>query len=215
MQVMAMAIQFWNDDNTKESFEVMRRLVGKIDFVLIGGWAVFYYTGQQKSLDIDIAIDYGALDYFKEYGISQYEGMHIQYSIIERIYIDLFIDGFSDRDLPFPVKDIMDGYVMIEGIKVVEKELLILLKTWGYFRVDEKKHDKDIIDTLSLLFFANLDFAKIRGYITKYKIPEQKGTGAMLEYLALGKRFIANLDISEGEFLRRKAFCIKQLHNIE
>lgn len=199
-----MAIQFWNEENTRGSFDVLRGLVGKVNFVLIGGWAVFYYTRQQRSLDIDIAIGYDSVEHFMGYGVNQYEGMLIKYATVNGIVVDLFIEGFADKDLPVPVSEIMQHYITLEGIKVVEKELLLLLKTWGYFRADEVKHHKDVIDAVSLLFFADIDLQKVRQYIERYNIPKNKGADIMLEYLDMAVRFLPNLDLTEHEYQVRK-----------
>lgn len=199
-----MAKQFWNEENTTGSLAVLRSLVGKIDFVLIGGWAVNYYTGLQRSLDVDIAIDYGALEFFKEFGISQYEGMSIKYSVINSIYVDLFLRGFADKDLPVPIETIFEKYVLLDNIKVVEKELLLILKAWGYFRADTQKHRKDIIDVLSLLLFTEIDFSKVKEYIKAYKIDKRRSLDVFLEYLDKGEAFLDYLNMDKGEYLKRR-----------
>jgi len=34
----------------------------------------------------------------------------IKYCIVKRIYVDLFVKGFSDKDLPVPVSTILHEY---------------------------------------------------------------------------------------------------------
>ena len=72
--------QFWNEEQTRRSMELLNRLSKDVDFVLIGGWAVFMYAKQQMSLDVNIAVAYDNLEYFRRYGIGDYKkrGLNIQ-----------------------------------------------------------------------------------------------------------------------------------------
>jgi len=36
-----MPMQFWNEEQTKKSRELLNMLASSVDFVLIGGWAVY------------------------------------------------------------------------------------------------------------------------------------------------------------------------------
>jgi len=36
-------MQFWNEEQTKKSRELLNMLASSVDFVLIGGWAVYMY----------------------------------------------------------------------------------------------------------------------------------------------------------------------------
>lgn len=47
----------WRDEIVDRSWEVLGELKEYADFVLIGGWAVYLWTGRLKSRDIDIFID--------------------------------------------------------------------------------------------------------------------------------------------------------------
>jgi len=38
-----MPMQFWNEEQTKKSRELLNMLASSVDFVLIGGWAVYMY----------------------------------------------------------------------------------------------------------------------------------------------------------------------------
>ena len=203
--MISMARQFWNEENTRGSLEVLRRLAGKLDLVLIGGWAVNFYTGKQKSLDVDIAIGYSAIEYFRQFGISQYDGLNIKYSVIDSVCVDLFIEQFADRDLPFPVSEIMENYVTIDNIKVVERSLLLLLKLWGYFRSDREKHTKDIIDALSLLLYAGIDMARVKEQMDRYGIPARRAPDVIMEYLDIGDTLLDYLEMGKEEYDRLKS----------
>ena len=54
-------MEFWNDEVTMQSWSRLIELSKEIEMVVIGGWAVYLYTGLSKSKDIDIIIDYSTL----------------------------------------------------------------------------------------------------------------------------------------------------------
>ena len=48
----------WNEEIMKKSFEFIKRLVAlDINFILIGGWAVYFLTKYHMSKDIDMFIE--------------------------------------------------------------------------------------------------------------------------------------------------------------
>ena len=197
-------MQFWNAEKTEQSMSVLKFLPKRLGFVLIGGWAVYSYVKAQKSEDVDIAIDPERLDFFRRYGIREHEGSSIKYSIVDGATVDLFVNGYSDRDLPVPISRIMKEYTSIDGIRVVSRELLLILKLWGYFSNDETKIRKDIIDVTSLVFYANIDFEKFKRLIDEYKIPKRRSTDALLEYVAKSESVWGYIADSKGEFDRLK-----------
>jgi hypothetical protein len=196
--------QFWNRENTEKSLALLGRLSKEIDFVLIGGWAVYMHTKAQRSEDVDIAIGYDSLSYFSKYGIEEYEGLHIKHTNVEGTVVDLFIEEYADPDLPMPVRDILGNYDTVTGIRVASSEVLVLLKLWGYFRPDEVKRRKDIIDVVSLLFYANMDLEVVRRYISRYRIERRKSTDAMLEYLDTGETLWEFITDTKEEYARLK-----------
>ncbi len=205
---------FWNKEKTKASFETLHKLAKSLEFVLIGGWAVYYYVKQQESLDVDIAISYTHTDFFRKYGIRQYEEINIKYSIIDGIYVDLFISEFSDKVLPVPVNEILKDYVQIEGIKIVDRNMLLLLKLWGYFRSDEVKVRKDIIDVITLLFYGNLNLNKVSALIKKHKIERRRSIDVLLEYLDKGETLLEFIGIEKAEYLKLKKKYKEELNEI-
>lgn len=178
--------QFWNREATDKSFRLLGSLPNHVDFVLIGGWAVYLYVGVQKSQDIDILIGYDGLNYFRQFGIGEYPQSKVRYSTINGVVVDLFIEELIDPYLPFSSRMILDNYVKIQNIKVVDRNILLLLKLWGYFSPDETKHRKDVIDVVSLLFYGGIDLKAVRKYVEDYKIDKRKSSEAMLEYLDIG-----------------------------
>jgi hypothetical protein len=199
-----MGNQFWNKEKTKPSFETLHTIAKSVDFVLIGGWAVYYYVKQQESLDVDIVINYESVDFFRKFGINQYKNMNIKYSIINGIYVDLFVSEFSDKELPIPTSEILKNYVVVDGIKVVDRNMLILLKLWGYFRSEEVKVRKDIIDVITLLFYGDIDLKKVGSLIKTYKIEKRRSINVLLEYLDKGETLIEFIGIDKNEYSKEK-----------
>jgi hypothetical protein len=212
--MIPMAKLFWNKEKTKDSFNVLHKLAKELDFVLIGGWAVYYYTKQQESLDVDIAIQYDKLEYFRKFGINQYENTKIKYSIMDNIYIDIFLSEFSEKELLVPISFILKNYELIDGIKVVERNVLLILKLSGYFRSDETKVRKDVVDVISLLFYGNIDLSKIKELITKYKIEPRKSIDILLEYLDKSETLLDFIGIDKKEYSTKKKECKEKINKL-
>ncbi len=196
--------QFWNEEKTSSSKRTLDLLAEKIGFVLIGGWAVFLYTGAQMSEDIDLAIGYDSLSFFKKYGLNDYGGINIKYTIIDGAVVDLFIEGYADKDLPFPVSDIIKECSVEGNIKVVNKEMLMLLKLWGYFRADEAKSRKDVVDVITLLFYSKPDMKSIKEYVKRYKIEKRRSSDVLLEYLDKGETMWDYITDTKNEYSKLK-----------
>lgn len=187
--------QYYNEERTRKSEEVLYKIAKEIDFVLIGEWAVNFYTKMQKSNDVDLAVGADTLDYFKRYQVQKYENINIYFAKVDGIIVDLIVQGISDKDLTVPLSLVLSNYIIINEIKIVSADLLLLLKMSGYFREEGGKIDKDIIDVISLLFYSEPDLNKVDKYIKKYSIDERKGFLGILEYLDKGERvweFITN-----------------------
>jgi len=54
-------MEFWNEIAIDKSFKILQELRRKFDFVLIGGWAVYFLTKAIKSKDVDVIVDYKEL----------------------------------------------------------------------------------------------------------------------------------------------------------
>lgn len=50
-------MEFWNDIAIDKSFKILQELRKEFDFVLIGGWGVYFLTKAVKSKDIDMMVD--------------------------------------------------------------------------------------------------------------------------------------------------------------
>ena len=49
-------MDFWNDISTRKSWDLLKILKKKFNFIVIGGWAIYLWTNALKSKDIDIIL---------------------------------------------------------------------------------------------------------------------------------------------------------------
>ena len=89
--------------------------------------------------------------------------------------------------------------------------MLLLLKLWGYFRADEDKIRKDIIDVVTLFFYAKPDLKAVRGYIEKYGIGKRRSTDVLLEYLDRGETMWDYITDTKDEYSRLKEAAKKEI----
>ena len=108
----------------------------------------------------------------------------------------------------------MKEYNIIECIKVVDKELLLLLKLLGYFRADEQKIRKDMLDVLGLMLYGDIDLKKFKAYIDAYKVPKRRSVDVLLEYLDKGVQVENFIDISKKELHERLKSYRMQLRRL-
>ena len=70
-----------------------------------------------------------------------------------------------------PIKDIIYRTTKIGGFEVVILEELLILKQGAeHERKNSVKGQKDIVDIMTLLCFANINFEKYKELILKYKL---------------------------------------------
>lgn len=150
-------MELWNDAIIDKSWILLRQLRKSIDFVLIGGWAVYLLTKSIKSKDIDIIIDFDTLSKLKKFDIRKNDKLKKYQIEADGIDIDIYIPYYSK--LVVPPQKILKLTVSIEGFKVPKPEILLLLKQQAEInRENTVKGQKDRVDILSLLIKADLDF---------------------------------------------------------
>jgi hypothetical protein len=203
--------QFWHNLITDKSFEELQNLRREVNFVLIGGWAIYFYTHQLKSKDIDIIVDMENLNRLKQkYNVYKNERL-CKYEIKkENVDIDIYIPYWSNLGLK--VESIMENTVSVEGFILPLKEILLILKLFAYSqRKNSLKGAKDIIDIISLLYYTEIDFVLFKNCIKDYNLLQlEKELREILnsqfsveeldinqkQYKDFKKRILAQLDIS-------------------
>ena len=63
-----------------------------------------------------------------------YKGMKIKYCIVNGVYVDLFIEDFSDKDLPVPVSTVLHEYNSNQGHKSGRQRASTTSQAMGLFQ---------------------------------------------------------------------------------
>ena len=161
--------EFWPEIITRASWEELQALSKEIDFVLIGGWAAFMWTGRHKSRDIDIVVDHKTLSYLKQKYILEKNPQLKKYEIKKGEFdIDVYVPFFSE--LAIPPQDILQRHCRaIQGIRTAEPEALLVLKQAAFEdRKGSMKGKKDEIDIAAILIYANCDLKRYRALLEEY-----------------------------------------------
>ena len=148
---------YYRDQVTQKSWELLQRLAKNYRFVLIGGWAVWLYTHQLKSKDIDLVVDFDVLEklrrafpLFKNERLKKYEIAQ------DTIQIDIYVPHYSQLGTAISKTTVVDGFT------VPLPETLIALKSVAYSnRTGSSKGRKDLVDIISLLLLPQLDWARV------------------------------------------------------
>lgn len=163
-------MNFYHDLITQRSWQVLTFLKKKYQFILIGGWAVFLYTRALKSKDIDLVVEYEVLARLKEeFAVSKNEHLRKYEARQEAVEIDIYLPFYSNPGIP--AEDLKAFSFSLEGFKVVEKEVLAILKQKALIeRRDSLKGRKDLADLISLFRLADFDWQKYKKVIERYSL---------------------------------------------
>ena len=188
-------MEFWNEIILEKSWNVLQKIQKEFDFVLIGGWAVYLWTNSQKSKDVDIIIEYGALDYLKKnYVLKKNDYLKKYEIVIDDVDVDIYLPYFSD--LGIPVEEITKHKVKVRGIETLPPELLLILKQKAERdRRDSVKGQKDQVDILNLLVRLDINWKIYKEFLEMYDLQEYKRellhlikAFGMVEYIGMNPR---------------------------
>lgn len=201
-------VEFWSETLTQASWQKLQELSKKYRFVLIGGWAIYLWTGMQKSKDIDIVVDYGELLGLKaEFSLSKNERLYKYEAKLDKFDIDIYLPGYSR--LSVPCEAILKSAKKVQGISICEPELLLLLKQGALSdREASVKGRKDLIDIINLLARSGLELEKYA------KHAKEHGHSAYLQELSrqislFGKEDLhyAGMDFKEFSDWKKKTLA--------
>ncbi|OYT56757.1 hypothetical protein B6U70_03235 [Euryarchaeota archaeon ex4484_162] len=164
-------MEFWNDIIIQRSWELLKDLNKKFDFIVIGGWGIYLWTHAMKSKDIDILLSsWHDLEIIKKQFEARKNDRLRKYEIvILDVDVDIYVPHYSR--MVIPCNDLLDMAVSREGFKVLEPEPLLILKQQAFLdRRDSIKGQKDRVDMLSLLLSNVVDFKKYKNLLHRYKI---------------------------------------------
>jgi len=168
-------VEMWHPELVERSWRVLNMLRDFADFVLIGGWGVFFWARKAKSRDIDIYIDqdnfYILQDRCADAGmrIARNPRLRKFETVMNGVEIDIYTPFMCN--LVIPCRDVMRGGMTsnVEGFRVAVPEVLLLLKAqaakerWG-----SEKGFKDRVDIISLLAFVDVKFDLMERLVEKY-----------------------------------------------
>ncbi len=205
------AKEFWHQSLTEESWKNLRELSKETELTVIGGWAVWLWTKQHKSKDIDIIVDFRELGNLREkYAVEKNDRLKKYEIKMQGFDIDIYAPFYSR--LALPIEDLLKEKVKIEGINTIPCEALLILKQAA--EIDRRgtiKGEKDTIDLLTLLIYAPIDFKKYFGLLKKHKKEEfaKELTGEI-------KRFNPSesekyLGINHREFSKKKTELLEKI----
>jgi hypothetical protein len=161
---------FWNELLTKASWEKLQELSKEYDFILIGGWAIFLWTGMHKSKDIDIIVDYNTLSNLQEkYTLNKNDRLKIYEIKFDEFDIDIYLPYYSK--LIIPTEDLEHLSVHVQGIRTLSPEVLLVLKQGAELeRRSSIKGQKDAIDILTILIHSSVDLKAYKKLLVKYDL---------------------------------------------
>ncbi|MEA3355069.1 MAG: hypothetical protein U9Q63_01120 [Patescibacteria group bacterium] len=144
-------MKYYRDSVTSLSWEFLKELNKEFKFVLIGGWAVWLYTEQLKSKDIDIVVGLSELGKLREkYDFSKNERLKKYEFRKGEVQVDVYSVYFSK--IGMEASEIIKHSQMLKGFKVPKIEVLMALKLTAWVnRRGSSKGRKDFLDLISLM----------------------------------------------------------------
>lgn len=203
---------FYQQFLTDKSFSVLTELKKRFKFILIGGWAVYFYSKSLKSKDIDMIIDFSQLEEFKkEFTIEKNERLTKYQIKIEEIDIDIYLPFYSDLGLK--VEKIIKNTSSINGFTLLKKEILLITKLKAYIdRQMSVKGQKDLIDIFSLVLLEDFDFKYLSTLIKENKLGKYR---QVLEKLILETKEIPELNLNQHNFSKKKKKPLEQMRSFQ
>ena len=203
---------FYQQFLTDKSFSLLTELKKQFKFILIGGWAVYFYSQSLKSKDIDIIVDFSQLEQFKkEFTVEKNERLKKYQIKIEEIDVDIYLPFYSDLGLP--VEEIIKKTTMVNGFILLEKEILLITKLKAYQdRGESVKGQKDLIDIISLVLLEDFDLEYLFKLIKKHRLGKY---WQVLEKLVLETKEVAELNLNQHAFAKKKKKLLEQVKNFQ
>jgi len=201
-------MQFYHDLTTDQSFKFLQRLKKDYDFILIGGWAVYFYSHSLKSKDVDVIVDYDELakmrekyDVFKNDRLKKYEIKTGEFDV------DIYLPHYSE--LGVDIEKIRKETIVREGFSVPRLEIMMLLKLYAYeSRRGSAKGQKDELDIFSLAFLPEFDWSRYLKLVKEFNFGKQhKNFIGLLK----SRRRVEELEINEQKMARIRKSILKKI----
>ena len=159
---------YYHDTVTEQSFLELKTLHRVTQFILIGGWATYFYTHALKSKDIDIIVEYDALPKLSaEYELIKNDRLKKYEARKDPVQIDVYLPHYSE--LGIPVEVLRDHASSVEGFMVLDKNYLTALKLHTLSeRTRTSKGQKDFLDVVSLFSVGDADPKSVLSLLDEY-----------------------------------------------
>jgi len=204
-------VEFWNDIAIDRSYKIMQELRKKMDFVLIGGWAVYFFTKAIKSKDIDIIVDFENLSKIK-LELEMKKNIFLKkYEIeAEGVPIDIYVPYYSE--FVVPEEEIIKNFVVVENFKVPKPDILLLLKQQAEIQRKENiKGQKDRVDIICLAKSGKVNWKRYRQLVKKFGLVEYARRlerivrSARIEFEYMGITDLREIKKIKGNILKEMA----------
>ncbi len=204
-------MNYWNDAITEKSWKRLQDIRGKFKFTLIGGWAVYLWTKNMKSKDIDVVVGFEDLNYLKlHYDLRKNDNLKKYEIKTEDVDIDVYVPHYSK--LAIPAEEIGKHSSMIEGFQAANAEILLILKQGAEIdRRQSEKGEKDRIDIMNIVLNADVDFKKYSEMIKRYNLDALKNN---LIQTIKGFKDYKYLSLSPRELKIKKELILKKLERL-
>lgn len=164
-----MVTEIWPEHVTSKSWRVLNELAARLNPVLIGGWAVYLWTGAMKSADVDLFVTDESLWKIGA-RVKRHPKLKKYHALIDDVDIDIYTPSVCD--LAVSAGEVFEKrwYALVKEFNVLLPEPLLVLKCEAArARWAGRKGFKDRCDVLSLLRFEKLDFKTLRKLLPRYK----------------------------------------------
>lgn len=201
-------MEYYHSLITEKSWQELQSLKKIVDFVLIGGWAVYFYTKALKSKDIDIIVDFDQLPIIeKYYRLNKNERLSKYQAVKGEIDIDIYLPHFSQ--IGIPVEELMNKTTQIEGFKAIDINYLLALKVCTLAeRGRTPKGRKDFLDLISLIMSGRVDLKKVREIMRQFKL--ERVIQVLQEFLQETTE-VEELNLNSHQFSKLKKLIISSL----
>ena len=164
-------MEFWNDQALDESWNALITLARKYQFILIGGWACYLYTGTIKSQDIDIIVDFEVLNQIKrDFLVKKNVILKMYEFIFNNVSVEVYVPYYSEFVLSFDC--ISENIVEKEGMMVPRPEVILILKQQAELeRKESVKGQKDRVDIVNMLI-KGIDMQRYVLLVKEYHLKE-------------------------------------------
>lgn len=192
---------YYRDSVTEKSWKFLMDLKRKFRFVLIGGWAVWLYTRQLKSKDIDIVADLPVLDKLKSaYEIDKNQRLKKYQLRRGEVEVDIYVPYFSSPGIP--AEKILANPAVVDGFHLPPPEILLALKlvAWSSRKAGAKGR-KDFLDIVSLLRSGKVHPEKVKQIFTENNLTK---IAAEMKTEISASVDISELSINRHQLSKRK-----------